>query len=206
MVAHICEELNVSERRACRVLGQARSTQRRRAIVRGDEDTLTQRIIQLATCYGRYGYRRITALLRHEGWHVNHKRVQRIWMREGLRVPAKQPKKGRLWLHDGSCIRLRPMYEGHVWSYDFIHDRTRDGKAVKILTVIDEYTRECLALQVGRYLKSTDVLEVLDDLFICKDVPKHIRSDNGSEFTAAAVRKWLDTLEVKPLYIEPGVL
>jgi transposase InsO family protein len=204
MVTHVCGELNVSERRACRVIGQARSTQRRRAVVRDDEDALTARIIQLATCYGRYGYRRITALLRHDGWHVNHKRVQRIWRREGLRVPSKQPRRGRLWLNDGSCVRLRPTHKGHVWSYDFIHDRTRDGRAVRILTVIDEYTRECLALKVARHLKHGDVLEVLDDLFIRKGVPEHVRSDNGSEFTAAEVRKWLGTLEVKPLYIEPG--
>ena len=201
---HVCKLLKVSERRACRVLGQARSTQRRRAIVRNDENALTKRIIQLASCYGRYGYRRITVLLRHEGWHVNHKRVERIWRREGLKVPKKQPKRGRMWLKDGSCVRLRSTHEGHVWSYDFIFDRTRDGRAIKILTVIDEYTRECLALKVSRHLKSGDVLEVLDDLFIRKGIPEHIRSDNGSEFIAEAVRDWLGTLEVKPLYIEPG--
>ena len=124
---HARGKLNVSERRACRVIGQARSTQRRRPIVREDEDALTGRIVQLASCYGRYGYRLITALLRREGWRVNHKRVERIWRREGLKVPQKQPKRGRLWLNDGSCIRLRPEHRDHVWSYDFVHDRTRDG-------------------------------------------------------------------------------
>jgi len=204
MVTRVREKLNVSERRACRVLGQARATQRRRPVRRDDEDALTTRIVQLASCYGRYGYRRITVLLKQEGWKVNHKRVERIWRQESLRVPAKQPKRGRLWLNDGSCIRLRPTHRDHVWSYDFIHERTRDGRALRILTVIDEYTRECLALKVGRSSKAGDVLEVLDDLFIRRGVPEYIRSDNGSEFTAEAVRQWLSILEVKPLYIEPG--
>jgi putative transposase len=203
-VERVKQELRVSERRACRVLGQARSTQRRRPMVRDDEDALTRRIIELASCYGRYGYRRITALLRREGWRVNHKRVERIWRREGLRVPGKQPKRGRLWLNDGSCIRLRPTHRDHVWSYDFIFDRTRDGRAVKIMTVIDEYTRECLALRAERSMKSEDVLEVLDDLFMRRGIPEHMRSDNGPEMTAKIVRSWLETLEVKPLYIEPG--
>lgn len=165
---------------------------------------MTGRTVQLATCYGRYGYRRITALLRHEGWGVNHKRVERIWRREGLRVPSKQPKRGRLWLNDGSCVRLRSEHRDHVWSYDFIHDRTRDGRPMKAITVLDEYTRECLALKVARQLRSGDVLEVLNDLFIRRGVPQLIRSDNGPEFTAEAVREWLATLEVRPLYIEPG--
>jgi len=135
---------------------------------------------------------------------VNHKRVERIWRREGLKVPQKQPKRGRLWLNDGSCIRVRPTYRDHVWSYDFIHDRTRDGRGIKIMTVIDEFSRECLAIRADRCLTSEDVLEVLDDLFIRRGVPEHLRSDNGTEFTAQKVRDWLDTLEVKPLYIEPG--
>lgn len=194
----------VSERRACRVLGQARSTQRRRAVVRGDEDALTRRVVQLASCYGRYGYRRMTALLLREGWRVNHKRVERIWRREGLKVPRRQARRGRLWLGDGSCIRLRPTHRDHVWSYDFIHDRTRDGRGVRILTVLDEYTRECLALRAARNVTAEDVLETLDGLFMSRGVPEHIRSDNGSEFTAEAVRGWLETLEVRPLYIEPG--
>jgi putative transposase len=196
--------LGVSERRACRVLGQARSTQRHSIEMRSDEDVLTRRIVQMASCYGRYGYRRIAALLCHEGWRVNHKRVERIWRREGLKVPRRQPKRGRLWLADGSCIRLRPTHRDHVWSYDFIHDRTRDGRGVRILTVIDEYTRECLALKAARSLDSGDVLEVLDDLFMRRGIPEHVRSDNGSEFTAQDVRAWLRTLQVRPLYIEPG--
>ena len=145
---------------------------------------LTADIIALALQYGRYGYRRITALLREAGWRVNKKRVERIWRREGLKVPSKQPKKGRLWLNDGSCIRLRPEYPNHVWSYDFVEDRTHDGRKFRMLNIIDEFTRECLAIRVSRKLKAVDVIDVLSDLFILRGVPGHIRSDNGSEFVA----------------------
>ena len=165
---------------------------------------LSERIIELATRYGRYGYRRITALLRREGWQVNHKRVQRIWRREGLKVPQRQPKRGRLWLNDGSCIRLRPEHRNHVWSYDFVHARTRDGRGIRLLTVLDEYTRECLAIDVARHLTHEDVLRRLATLFFTRGIPDHIRSDNGSEFTARVVRNWLQRLGVKTLYIEPG--
>ena len=165
---------------------------------------LTAAITRLAAQYGRYGYRRITALLRVEGWRVNAKRVQRIWRREGLKVPQKQPKRGRLWLNDGSCVRLRPSWPNHVWSYDFVMDRTHDGRAFRMLTVIDEFTRRCLAIKVDRKLKSEDVLECLAELFVQHGPPDHIRSDNGAEFTAKAVRAWLARLGVKTLYIEPG--
>ena len=171
---------------------------------RDDEDVLTRAIIQLASTYGRYGYRRITALLRHAGWPVNHKRVERIWRREGLKVPQKQPKRGRLWLKDGSCVRLRSQHRNHVWAYDFVMDRTHDGRAFRMLTIIDEYTRECLAIVVGRRLRSLDVIETLAELFMRKGVPEHIRSDNGPEFCAKAVREWLGRLDVAPLFIEPG--
>ena len=194
----------VSERRACRVLGQPRTTQRYQPAIADDEDLLTAAIIRLASQYGRYGYRRITALLRAEGWHVNHKRVERIWRREGLKVPMKQPKRGRLWLNDGSCIRLRPSWPNHVWAYDFVQGRTHDGRPFRMLTVIDEFTRECLAIPVARRLRSDDVLACLADLFAERGPPDHIRSDNGSEFTAQAVREWLPRLGVKTLYIEPG--
>jgi len=160
--------------------------------------------VDLATEYGRYGYRRITALLKTRGWHVNAKRVQRIWRREGLKVPHKQPKRARLWLNEGSCIRLRAEHSNHVWSYDFVMDRTQDGRAFRMLTVIDEYSRQCLAIKVARHLRSEDVLAVLSDLFLIHGVPEHIRSDNGSEFTAHLVREWLRTLDVKTLFIEPG--
>lgn len=161
-------------------------------------------IIKLATQYGRYGYRRITAMLRQEGWRVNHKRVERIWRKEGLKVPQKQPKRKRLWLNDGSCMRLRPEYKDHVWSYDFVADRTADGRPLRILTILDEYTRECLRIVVERQIRSQDVIGVLSELFLLRGIPEHIRSDNGPEFTAKAVRDWLTRLEVKTLFIEPG--
>ena len=194
----------MTERRACRVLGQSRSTQRRCRRVPSDEPRLTKRIVEMASEYGRYGYRRVTALLHREGWRVNHKRVERIWRQEGLKVPQKQPKRKRLWLADGSCIRLRPAYKNHVWSYDFVADRSADGRPIRMLTVIDEHTRECLSIDVARRLSSEDVLERLSDLFIRCGVPDYIRSDNGPEFTAHCVRDWLESVEVKTLFIEPG--
>jgi transposase InsO family protein len=165
---------------------------------------LVAHIIKLATQYGRYGYRRITAMLPQEGWRVNHKRVERIWRKEGLKVPQKQPKRKRLWLNDGSCVRLRPEYKDHVWSYDFVADRTADGRPLRILTILDEYTRECLRIVVERQIRSQDVIGVLSELFLLRGIPEHIRSDNGPEFTAKAVRDWLTRLEVKTLFIEPG--
>ena len=194
----------VSERRACRVLGQPRSTQRRKPYVPDDEPRLVKEMVKRATQYGRYGYRLVTGLLREDGWKVNHKRIERLWRREGLKVPQKQPKRRRLWLGDGSCVRLRPSYTDHVWSYDFVHDRTSDGRAFRMLTVVDEYSRECLAIDVARKLTSEDVLERLSDLFVRRGVPDHIRSDNGPEFTAKKVTEWLDRLNVKTLFIEPG--
>jgi len=161
-------------------------------------------IISLAIRYGRYGYRRITALLRAEGWRVNHKRVERIWRQEGLKVPRKQPKRGRLWLNDGSCIRLRPERKNHVWSYDLMAERTQDGRAFRILTILDEYTRECLRIAAARRITAQDVIYELGELFLERGIPEHIRSDNGPEFTARAIRQWLKDLGVKTLYIEPG--
>ena len=198
------EELGVAERRACKVLGQPRSTQRRIPKIPDDEPRLVQRMTELATQYGRYGYRRVTELLRREGWTVNHKRIERLWRREGLKVPQKQPKRRRLWFNDGSCVRLRPAYRDHVWSYDFVQDRTHDGRKFRMLTVIDEYSRECLAIDVARRLTSEDVLERLSDLFVRRGVPDHIRSDNGPEFTARKVCEWLERVGVKTLFIEPG--
>jgi putative transposase len=204
MVQQVCQKLTVSERRACKVLDQTRSTQRRGLSPPSDEKQLTHDIIELASKYGRYGYRRITALLNNRAWRVNHKRVERIWRREGLKVPKKQPKRGRLWLNDGSCIRLRPEHKDHVWSYDFMIGRTTDGKPFKILNIIDEYTRECLVTLVNRKIKADDVIDQLFNLFVFRSIPEHIRSDNGPEFTARAVRKWLAGLGVKTLFIEPG--
>ena len=205
MVLKITQELVVSERRACKVLEQARATQRRSLLPPSDEKQLTDDIVALATRYGRYGYRRITALLNNEhGWQLNHKRVERIWRKEGLKVPQKQPKRGRLWLNNGSCIRLRPEHKDHVWSYDFMIDRTADGRAFKILNIIDEYSRECLAVLVARKIRNQDVIDLLFNLFIFRGIPDYVRSDNGPEFTAKAVRKWLNRVGVKTLFIEPG--
>ena len=194
----------VSERRACRVLGQHRSTQRRIPRGRPDEERLVSDMIALARQYGRYGYRRIAALLRYAGWRVNDKRVERLWRREGLKVPTKQPKKGRLWLNDGSCVRLKPQHRDHVWAYDFVHCRTHDGKAFRTLNIVDEYSRECLAIKVKRKLNSTDVIDVLTDLFILRGIPAYIRSDNGPEFVAKAVRVWIAAVGAKTAFIEPG--
>ena len=161
-------------------------------------------MIEMASSYGRYGYRRITALLRREGFGVNHKRVERIWRREGLKVPEKQPKRGRLWLNDGSCVRLRPEHKDHAWSYDFVLARTCDGRAFRVLTMLDEFTRECLAMLVNRRITSQDVIDHLFQLFMLRGIPEHIRSDNGPEFTAGEIRKWLARMGVKALFIEPG--
>ena len=196
--------MGVSERRACKVLDLPRSTHRYESIPVEDEQGLTEEIVELASRYGRYGYRRITALLRMGGWDVNHKRVERIWRREGLKVPAKQHKRGRLWLNDGSCVRLRPQRPNHVWAYDFVLVRTHDGRGVRLLTVMDEYTRECLAIRADRHIRSCDVIETLAELMMIRGVPDHIRSDNGPEFTARAVREWLGGVGARTLYIEPG--
>jgi putative transposase len=161
--------------------------------------------VALARQYGRYGYRKIAVLLRSwPGWVVNDKRVERIWRQEGLKVPAKQPKRGRLWLADGSCVRLRPEHRDHVWSYDFVEDRTHDGRKYRMLNVIDEFTHECLAIRVSRRLNSTDVIDVLSDLFILRGVPGHIRSDNGPEFVAKAVQDWIAAVGARTAYIAPG--
>jgi putative transposase len=198
------ERLQVSERRVCRVLGQPRSTQRREGIVKTDEEALRGKIVATACAYGRYGYRRVTALLRQDGWRVNHKRVERIWRQEGLKVPQRQPKRRRLWLNDGSCIRLRPLHRNHVWSYDFVSERTSDGKPIRILNILDEYSRECLKIHINRQVKATDVICELSELFVERGAPDYLRSDNGSEFTADVVRQWLGRLSVKTAFIEPG--
>jgi transposase InsO family protein len=162
------------------------------------------RTLELASRDGRYGYRRSTALLHREGWRVNHKRIERIWRQEGLKVPQKQPKRGHLWLTDGSCIRHRPEYPNHVWAYDFVADRTADGRPLKMLAIMDEYTRECLTIDIERRMRSLDVIERLADLFVVRGTPVFIRSDNGPELTARIVREWLARLDVQTLFIEPG--
>ncbi len=186
------ERYGISERRACRALEQPRATQRYAVTMADDEEALTTALVQLASRYGRYGYRRVTAMLQREGWRVNHKRVERIW------------RRGRLWFTDGSCVRLRPQRRNHVWAYDYVALRTRQGRPVRLLTVVDEYTRECLAIEVGRSLRSPHVIECLGDLMAERGVPEHLRSDNGPEFTAKAVRSWLQRVGVNTLFITPG--
>ena len=202
-MSHACER-GASERHACLLLGQPRGTQRYRPTQREDEDRLTQAIVALASQYGRYGYRRITALLVRAGWKVGKDRVERIWRREGLKVPKGQKPRGRLWLNDGSCVRLRPTHASHVWSYDFVSARTHDGRSVRILNLIDEYTRECLLIRAERRWSSAKVIGALADVMVIKGVPEHLRSDNGPEFVAKDLRKWLADTGAKTLYIEPG--
>jgi transposase InsO family protein len=209
-VEHVVREIGISERRACAVLGQHRSTQRKlprggddeARLTAGDRRSATGHIIELAKRYGRYGYRRITALLRDAGWTVNRKRVERIWRREGLKVPQRQPRRGRLWLADGSCIRLRPERANHVWAYDFVEDRTREGRKFRMLCVVDEFTREALAIRVARRLTSSDVIDVLAELFLAHGTPAHIRSDQGPEFIAEAVKAWIAGVGARTAYIE----
>ena len=198
------QRYTLSQRRACRALNLNRDTIRYQRRTGYDEEALRAAIMRLALKYGRYGYRRITALLKAEGWRVNHKRVERIWREEGLKVPKKQRKRKRLYLNDGSCIRLRPHWRNHVWSYDFVADRLSNGQKIRMLTVIDEYSRKCLAIRVKRTLGSDDVLETLSHLFTTDGLPDYIRSDNGSEFTAKILQDWLHKLKVKTAFIEPG--
>ena len=201
---HIREGLNASERKICAVLGQHRTTQRYKPTSREFSVLARQAIINYATEYGRYGYRAVTDLLRQDGWGISYKRVERIWKQEGLKVPQKQKPRKRLWLTDGSCIRLRPAWANHVWAYDFVQGRTENGQPFRILVVIDEYSRECLALHVARSIRSEDVMHVLANLFLEKGAPDNIRSDNGPEFIAIALKNWLGNLGVQTQYIEPG--
>lgn len=199
-VDHVRQKFSASGR----VLGQHRSTQRKLPCGRADGDAQTAEIVALAAQCGCYGYRRITALLRDVGWVVNAKRVERIWRRERLKVPQKQPRRGRLWFNDGACIRLRPERANHVSSYDFVESRTHDERKFRMLNLIDEFTRECLATRVDRKLRSSDVIDVLSDQFILRGVPDHIRSDNGPEFVTGAVGDWIPAVGAKTDYIEPG--
>ena len=203
-MGRIRERYGLSERHACRIASQPRGTQRYIPTVRADEDALTRAVIILASEYGRFGYRRIASLLVSAGWDVGRDRVQRIWRREGLKVPKKQRPRGRLWLNDGSCIRLRPEHRNHVWSYDFVAAQTHDGRSIRLLTLIDEFSRECLAIQVARRINSFGVIESLADAMLVHGIPKHVRSDNGPEMTAKVVRDWLHRIGSKTLFIEPG--
>jgi putative transposase len=198
------QRLSVSERRACRVLGESRRMQRYRPRRRDDEGQLVRSMLELVRAHPRYGYRRVWAMLRRSGWQVNRKRVHRLWKKNGLKVPQKQRKRRRLGSHDNGCIRHRALHQDHVWAWDFIFDRTSNGRSIKWLSVIDEYTRECLALEVERGMTANDVVDVLIELSAVRGVPAHIRSDNGPEFIAGAIRRWLEAAKVDTLYIEPG--
>lgn len=203
-MGRIREKYGLSERRACRIVGQPRGTQRYIPTVRADEDALTRAIITLGSEYGRYGYRRITTLLNEAGWDVGKDRVSRIWRREGLKVPKKQRPRRRLWLNDGSCVRLRPERRNHVWSYDFVATQTHDGRGIRLMTLIDEFTRECLAIRVARRINGFGVIETFADVMLQRGIPEHIRSDNGPEMTAKVVRSWFQKIGSKTLFIEPG--
>jgi putative transposase len=203
-VERVQRVLGVSERRACDAIGQSRSTQRYISDKPGQDKPLVSAMLTMAGRYPRYGYRRITALLRRDGWRVNKKRVHRLWVLHGLKVPARQRKKRRLGFEDNGCQHYRAMHKDHVWCYDFTHDRTEDGKMLRFLAVVDEYTRECMALEVDRSFKATEVVATLKWLFEVRGVPKYIRSDNGSEFIAKVVKVFLAQSQVGTLYIEPG--
>ena len=203
-VRFLQERFGVSERRACRVLGQARSTQRQVPKTKEEEGRLVARMLELVRRHPRYGYRRIWALLRREGWRVNRKRVHRLWRKQGLKVPRKPRKKRRLGSSVNSCVRRPAEHKDHVWAWDFLHDRTRDGGPLKWFTLVDEYTRECLALEVRRGMTAKAVVEVLAGVVQQRGAPAHIRSDNGPEFIAKGIRSWMAGAGLETLYIEPG--
>ena len=201
---HAIEVLNVSERRACKVLGQPRSSQRRRPARAEQDQLLVQRMKELSEQNPRYGYRRVWASLRREGWQVNRKRVQRLWQQAGLRIVAKQTRRRRMGSGESSCAVRRADQPNQVWSYDFLMDRTEDGRQLKLLPVVDEYTRECLSIEVERSVTSKQVLQLLSRLMQERGEPGYVRSDNGPEFIAEAVKGWLAESGVETLYIEPG--
>lgn len=203
-VEHLKGFLGYSERRACRLLHQARGTQRYKGRERDGERALLDRMLEHVRRHPRYGCRRVTRLIRRDGWEVNRKRVHRLWKREGLQVPQRQRKRRRLGSSDGSCIRQRPEYVHHVWSYDFVWDQTEDGRQLKILPVLDEFSRQCLAIEVGRSIPAVGVIQVLERLFEEHGEPEFIRSDNGPEFIAKAVQNWLQNRRAKTLFIAPG--
>jgi len=186
------------------VLSVNRTAYRYEPVRLPDEDNVRAEIIELVCNYGRVGYRMVTAMLRNNGRAINHKRVERIWREEGLKLPQKQTKRRRLWLNDGSCVRLRPEHANHIWSYDFVEDKTMDGRKIRFLNIIDEYKHECLASIPRRSWKNNDVIEALTGLMLLHGTPEYLRSDNGSEFTAKKIRTWLSNIGVTTAYIEPG--
>lgn len=197
-------EKQASERRACRVLGQPRRTQRYQARKADDEPALVRDMLELVRRHPRYGYRRIWVLLKREGWLVNRKRIWRLWKQEGLKVPQNKHKKRRLGLAENGGIRLASSGKDGIWAMDFVFDATADGRSLKWLTLVDEFTRECLALEVSRQFKAVDVIDVLRELIAIRGMPAYIRCDNGPEFIAQAVKTWLKISQIGTLYIEPG--
>lgn len=203
-VCELQEKFAVSERRACKTLNQPRMSQRYEPKPRDDEPKLAARMCELARSRPRFGYRRIGKLLRDEAWSASDTRVYRLWRREGLKVPTKKRKRRRLGKSANGCPRRRALHKDHVWCWDFVFDRTTSGSLLKWLSIVDEHTRECLALKVDRSITSEDVIDTLAELFAMRGVPGHIRSDNGPEFIAAAIRRWLDQVGIEALYIQPG--
>lgn len=199
------DKYQVSERSACSLVGLSRTAYRYMPLPRDDEEPFRVEIIRLACTYGRYGYRTVAALMRNAGWQrATGERVKRIWQQEGLKVPGKQTPKGRLWLNDGSCLRLRAEYPNHVWSYDFVFVRDAYGRKIRMLTMIDEFTRICLVIHCALRIGSKEVIEQLADAMVIHGIPKYIRSDNGPEFVAQVLRDWLKGIGVQAAYIEPG--
>jgi putative transposase len=203
-VEHLQEQFDASERRACEVVNQPRSTQRYAGRITDDEGRLVARMLELVRQRPRFGYRRIAALLRSEGWRVNVKRIYRLWRREGLKVPRKTRKRRGLGSSANACHVRRAEHQDHVWTWDFVFDRTASGTTLKWLSIVDEHTRECLALKVGRSITSEDVIDTLAELFAMRGVPRSVRSDNGPEFIALAIQGWFEKTGVASLYIEPG--
>ncbi len=198
------ERFQVSERRACQVVGQSRATQRYERRTPDDEPALVARMLELVRRWPRRGYRWIGAMLRAEGFRANAKRVYRLWRREGLRVPSHTKKRRRLGSSANGSQRRRATRPNEVWSWDFVFDTTSDGRTLKFLVVVDEFTRECLVLEPARKHNSRTVIEALAEVMTSRSAPRHIRSDNGPEFIAKAVQRWLAERTVKTLYIEPG--
>lgn len=200
---HTRQRLNTSERRTCLVLGVARSSLRYQTKPAND-DALRLAMIRLAKQYGRYGYRKVTALLRIEGWKINHKKIERLWREEGLQLPHRHRKRRRLYHKDSSIIRLRPTHANHIWAIDFVHDKLSNGGTYKMLTVLDEYTREALCVAARSKMNADDVLDVLHRLLMKHGKPEFIRSDNGPEFIAQHLQKWLKRVGIQPMQIYPG--
>lgn len=198
---HLQRRFEVSERRACRTVDQPRSSQRYLSTKSDKDAALSHRMVALSAKNPRYGYRRVWALLRREGWEVNKKRIHRLWREADLKVPAgRKRKRQRLGSSENGCTRKRAEYPGHLWSYDFAMDATQDGRRLKMMPILDEYSRECLALEVERSITSEDVVKTLEGLFAKRGAPRFIRSDNGPEFVAKAVKRWLRVSGIETLY------